>query len=83
MNLEFDGKTMKQRIMNRARYVGLAVFLALMLILFVTLFFASNSIIDLNITLSFVLQAIGLSVLAGAIIAFIYYVISGWMFLGD
>lgn len=83
MQLEFDGKTMKQRIMNRARYVGVAVFLSLSVCMLIVLFLAANDIINLNIGFGFALQGFGLSLLVGLVVAFVYYVISGWMFLGE
>lgn len=83
MSLEFDRKTMNIRIKRRAQYLAFAVSLVLMLLLLVTMFLATNHIIDIAVSPSFVLQGITLSIITGAIVGFVYYVASGWMFLGE
>ena len=83
MNLEFDGKIMKKRIRKRAEYLAITVTLLMILLLLIITFLSSNSVITFNVTTGFILQGILLSTLTGAIVGFSYYVISGWMFLGE
>lgn len=83
MDLQFDHKTMNTRIKRRAVYLAIAITLVLMLLLLVVIFLSMNSILSISIGLGFFLQGTALSVIAGAIIGFVYYVASGWIFLGE